>query len=753
MADKTDDLLISVSTDLTTIKRQLRQLGDSITASTSGIAKQFDGMGKSIDASMTPVQRRINEMVGLPVASKVKEWKGALADTASVLDKTGHAAGGTSASMQAMLHSVRSVGEQLALGVSPAQALTGQLSHLSFVASQPGGITAALKGVGDMALGIVTKFPWVTAAVVASGAAFVAYEAISGKTVATVDDALAEHAKTIKALRDAYGIAGDGAEDYARRSISSLESAQRRSLAALRESVAAAEKQAKAGLSDNGGYSGFGILEQLGLVGDSDLNAVKTKFAAFAEPINKLREQIRAGKPDFDAFQQSLDQIAATDPGRLRPIADQISGIIDPAARGREEIDNLSVALGQLTQQQIDTAHTAAQLANIETAAENAQGAVGALKAMLADMARLGSGEGARGDAIGGKGSLDRAQASFNDQLGLWRRFGYDNDSGIDPNKPKKVRTPRTHAVPKTAADQFDNDLQAIQDRTAALVQEQASLGLTYEAQQKRQISLQLEQTALKQVREEARKKGDADWQNAQLTPAQIKAIDEVSAAYARQADELRKAQEIQQLQRDVLKGAFDDLRSALESGKLSWKTFADTATHALDKIIDKIENDLIDSIMQANSASSGGGLGGILGAIFGGGGSSNVFPGGGSLNSTGGLYDSGGYTGPGGKKQPAGIVHKGEVVFSQDDISRLGGVSAVEAMRRGQAIGAPSMPSISAPSKTGDTHVTFAPVIDAKGAQKGAGEEITAALKKFDKEFTPRVVKALREAKQRGMA
>lgn len=44
----------------------------------------------------------------------------------------------------------------------------------------------------------------------------------------------------------------------------------------------------------------------------------------------------------------------------------------------------------------------------------------------------------------------------------------------------------------------------------------------------------------------------------------------------------------------------------------------------------------------------------------------------------------SGGYTGPGGKYQPAGIVHAGEVVWSQDDIRRAGGVSVVEAMRRG---------------------------------------------------------------------
>ena len=52
-------------------------------------------------------------------------------------------------------------------------------------------------------------------------------------------------------------------------------------------------------------------------------------------------------------------------------------------------------------------------------------------------------------------------------------------------------------------------------------------------------------------------------------------------------------------------------------------------------------------------------------------------------------LFASGGYTGPGGKYEPAGIVHKGEVVFSQDDVSRLGGVGRVEQMRlRGYANG-----------------------------------------------------------------
>jgi tape measure domain-containing protein len=44
--------------------------------------------------------------------------------------------------------------------------------------------------------------------------------------------------------------------------------------------------------------------------------------------------------------------------------------------------------------------------------------------------------------------------------------------------------------------------------------------------------------------------------------------------------------------------------------------------------------------------------------------------------------FASGGYTGRGDKYDPAGIVHKGEVVWSQSDIAKWGGVGAVEAMR-----------------------------------------------------------------------
>lgn len=67
------------------------------------------------------------------------------------------------------------------------------------------------------------------------------------------------------------------------------------------------------------------------------------------------------------------------------------------------------------------------------------------------------------------------------------------------------------------------------------------------------------------------------------------------------------------------------------------------------------------------------------------------------SSGATGWLYDRGGYTGDGGVYEPAGVVHRGEIVWSQADIRRAGGIHVVEGMRRGlrgyAAGGGPGLP------------------------------------------------------------
>lgn len=97
-----------------------------------------------------------------------------------------------------------------------------------------------------------------------------------------------------------------------------------------------------------------------------------------------------------------------------------------------------------------------------------------------------------------------------------------------------------------------------------------------------------------------------------------------------------------------------------------------------------------------------------------------------------GGLFDVGGYTGQGGKHEVAGLVHRGEVVWSQDDIRRAGGVNIVEAMRKGMpgfAMGgyvggyiAGGSPAVQMSRPTG-MHITW-------GWERGSDGNLNVAIK-----------------------
>lgn len=116
----------------------------------------------------------------------------------------------------------------------------------------------------------------------------------------------------------------------------------------------------------------------------------------------------------------------------------------------------------------------------------------------------------------------------------------------------------------------------------------------------------------------------------------------------------------------------------ALRRGASATEAFASVAGNVADKMLNKV----LDSVISAGfSGASGGGFAGMLsslGGLFGGGG------GGGSPTGGVRLFADGGWTGPGGKHDPAGIVHRGEVVWSQSDVARFGGAAVVERMRLG---------------------------------------------------------------------
>lgn len=138
--------------------------------------------------------------------------------------------------------------------------------------------------------------------------------------------------------------------------------------------------------------------------------------------------------------------------------------------------------------------------------------------------------------------------------------------------------------------------------------------------------------------------------------------------------DYLDSARDVAGQTRSMFSSAFSNMEDGIvnfvKTGKLSFKDFADQVVADLIRI-------------QVRQAAAG-----FLGTAF-------SFLGGGSaalgkgtmtgFSETLKPYSGGGYTGPGGVNEPAGIVHRGEVVWSQADVRRAGGVSAVESMRKGE--------------------------------------------------------------------
>ncbi|EOW9398458.1 phage tail tape measure protein [Vibrio cholerae] len=124
----------------------------------------------------------------------------------------------------------------------------------------------------------------------------------------------------------------------------------------------------------------------------------------------------------------------------------------------------------------------------------------------------------------------------------------------------------------------------------------------------------------------------------------------------------LYEAQRAAEISKQFFSGSFNAMEDSIykfaTTGKLSFKDFATS---------------IISDMARIASQQAAAGLLELGGGLLGGGGFGSLFG-----------FSSGGYTGSGGKFEPAGIVHKGEVVWSQDDINRAGGVGIVEALRKG---------------------------------------------------------------------
>lgn len=159
------------------------------------------------------------------------------------------------------------------------------------------------------------------------------------------------------------------------------------------------------------------------------------------------------------------------------------------------------------------------------------------------------------------------------------------------------------------------------------------------------------------------------------------------------------------QFQQEELAAVNDEIGYAFEGsikGLISDLVQGKSATEALFNAVSRLADRLLDIALDqmfAGIFTGGAKGGGMLGSLF-----SELLG-----------FGRGGYTGPGGKYQPAGVVQKGEYVFDKAATNRIG-VANLEALRKGSfAKGGYTLPRISKAAPASAAAVAAAPRVDAR--------------------------------------
>ncbi|WP_260695263.1 phage tail length tape measure family protein [Rhizobium leguminosarum] len=143
MADNTDDLIISISTDQATLRRSIKRIEQDLGTLAGSVQKQFTAVGKSIDNSVSStLQNRINSMVGIGKAAS-KEWTGALADQGKELERLRSKYSPLFATINQYKTAVSDIKQAHALGAISANEMATAISRERQAALAS---TAAIKG-------------------------------------------------------------------------------------------------------------------------------------------------------------------------------------------------------------------------------------------------------------------------------------------------------------------------------------------------------------------------------------------------------------------------------------------------------------------------------------------------------------------------------------------------------------------------------------------------------------------------------
>jgi hypothetical protein len=152
MADNDNNLVFTVSSDMSAAQRGLAKFASDVGTATDQIARKYQAAGAKIDSSTTALQTRINGVVGLGTKA-TKEWTGALADQGKELERLRAQYNPLFATLNNYKTTVADIKRAHALGAISADEMTAAISKERQAALAS---TAAIKA-RNAALGSMPK--------------------------------------------------------------------------------------------------------------------------------------------------------------------------------------------------------------------------------------------------------------------------------------------------------------------------------------------------------------------------------------------------------------------------------------------------------------------------------------------------------------------------------------------------------------------------------------------------------------------
>lgn len=819
MVDKTDDMLISMSVDLAVIRRAMKKLEGDIAATSGNVVKKFEAMGKGIDNSMvTAMQVRIDKMTGIG-AKAAKEWNGALSQQGAELDKlrqkynpvfaavnnyktavvdiqraqrlgaisADEMAAAIQRERKATLDSIAAIkGRNTALsqapvkdpvnqfntanlaaqfqdiavtsamGMSPLQIALQQGTQISAVLG-PMGAAGAVKSLGAAFLSVISPVSLVTIALVAGSAAAIQYVSSLKSGLPTVDEALKSHADLIQKIEERWPSATEGMKRYAQENAAVMEATARQNAKVLAKSAkdAANAFNAQVGLSAS-------------ITGGAPTNLVASQFKPFEVAINRLRSEVKAGKPDFDAFYESIKDIVSTNPSKLQEMGDKTIFL----ARSMEDADQK--ARGAKAAIGLIGAAAAAQIEQISqfTAAMRELAGISLPKMDDRELAKYQF-DVANNRALS-REDKDDAYRSY--QAALARIKNQERLSslpvpGEKPNReseaPEKVRTSKTERKAERDANAYRDLVKSAQDRIDQMQLEEQLIGKTGVAADTLRMRLDLLQRAQDKGRE--------------LSPQQQKELEALAHAYGEAAQKvaaLSAAEELRFEREQMFRSPAEQrvagqLRNMgldansdfgqLIAGQIRLNEKLAEGRDLLTDISKSFNQDLMNGVKFMDALANAAGrlgmklldmasdqaitalFGSLMGSFGGGGGF--------QANTTLGNFLKGipGFAN-GTNNAPGGLSLVGERGPELLNIPRGGQVIPNDILRNMTAprLTGPRVPSMPASSGSNVVSMNFAPVINAPNADKEGLTRVEGQLTKMRQELPAIVIQTVRESQSK---